>query len=101
MPFQKIQEEEEYIARQEFERKKKLEEEKQKLLAKEEKKRLKELHHMHCPKCGMQLIEIDYKGTKVDECSECKGVWLDAGELEAISHMEKSVLKKFFSVFSD
>jgi len=100
MSFQKIHEEEEYIAKKEFERRLKLEEEKQNLYAIEEKKRLKELHYMQCPKCGMKLIEIDYKGIKVDECSECRGVWLDAGELESIAHMEKSVLNKFFSVFS-
>ena len=100
MSFQKIHEEEEYIAKKEFERRLKLEEEKQNLYAIEEKKRLKELHYMQCPKCGMKLIEIDYKGVKVDECSECSGVWLDAGELESIAHMEKSVLNKFFSVFS-
>jgi len=100
MPFQKLSEEEEYIARKEFERRQKIEEEKQKRLAVEEKARLKELHHMHCPKCGMQLIEVDYKGVKVDECSECKGVWLDAGELESVAKMEKSTLDKFFGVFS-
>jgi len=52
-----------------------------------------------CPKCGMELIEIDYKGVKVDKCSECEGVWLDAGELEAISKFEKTSLDKLFSVF--
>lgn len=91
--------EEEYIARMEFEKKKKLEEEKHKMLAEEEKKRLKELHYMRCPKCGMELIEIDYKGIKVDKCSECEGIWLDAGELEAISKLEKGVMDKLFSVF--
>ena len=101
MTFRKIEEEEAFFARQEFERKRKLEEEKRKLMAADEKKRLKKLHHMCCPKCGMNLVEIDYKGVKIDECSACKGVWLDAGELETISHMEKSVLNKFFSVFSD
>ena len=100
MTFMKLQEEEEYIARKEFERKKKIEEEKQKNLAKTEKNRLRDVHFMHCPKCGMQLVEIDYKGVKIDECSECSGVWLDAGELETIAKMEKSVLDKFFSVFS-
>lgn len=91
--------EEEYIARMEYEKKKKLEEEKHKRLAEEEKKRLKELHYMRCPKCGMELIEIDYKGIKVDKCSECEGIWLDAGELEAVSKLEKSGLDKLFSVF--
>ena len=51
------------------------------------------------PKCGMELIEIDYKGIKVDKCSECEGAWLDAGELEAISRFEKTNLDKLFSVF--
>ncbi len=49
----------------------------------------------------MELIEIDYKGIKVDECSKCEGVWLDAGELEAISRFEKTSLDKLFSVFSE
>lgn len=91
--------EEEYFARLEYEKKKKIEEEKQKRLAEEERKRLKELHYMKCPKCGLELIEIDYKGIKVDKCSACEGIWLDAGELDAISKLEKSGLDKLFSVF--
>ena len=70
----------------------------QKLKA-EEKKKLKELHFMRCPKCGMELIEIDYKNIKIDKCSECEGIWLDAGELEAVAKLEKSGLDKLFSVF--
>jgi hypothetical protein len=54
---------------------------------------------MRCPKCGMELIEIDYRGIKVDRCSECLGIWLDAGELESISKLEKTTLDKLFSVF--
>src|SRR5512146_810996 len=87
--------EDEYIAHMEFERKKKIEEETQKKLANAEKKRLKELHFMCCPKCGMQLIEIDYKTLKIDRCTACDGVWLDAGELEAATQLEKSVLARF------
>ena len=82
-----------------YERKKKAEEEKQDKLAEEGKKRLKGLHRMRCPKCGMQLIEIDYKGIKVDKCSECEGIRLDAGEMEAVSKLEKAGLDKLFSVF--
>jgi len=99
MPKKPSELEEEYVVRMEFERRKKLEEEKHKKLKEEEKKKLKELHHMRCPKCGMELIEIDYKGIKVDKCSECEGIWLDAGELEGISKLEKSGLDKLFSVF--
>jgi Zn finger protein HypA/HybF involved in hydrogenase expression len=91
--------EEEFFAKMEFERKKKIEEEKHKMLAAEQKSRLRELHYMRCPKCGMELIEIDYKGIKIDECSECEGIWLDAGELETVAKLEKTGLDKFFSIF--
>jgi len=91
--------EEEYFARTEYEKKKKNEGTKQKKLTEGEKKRLKELHHMRCPKCGMVLIEIDYKNIKIDRCSECEGIWLDAGELETMSTFKKSGLDKLFSVF--
>lgn len=99
MPDKPSEKEEEYFARIEFEKKKKLEQEKHLKLAAEEKKRLKELHFMRCPKCGMDLIEIDHKGIKVDKCSECDGVWLDAGELESASRLEKGSLDRLFSVF--
>ncbi|MBI4682121.1 MAG: zf-TFIIB domain-containing protein [Nitrospirae bacterium] len=89
----------EFISRTEFEKKKKVEEEKHKKLKAEEKKNLKALHNMRCPKCGMELIEIDYKEIKVDKCSECDGIWLDAGELQTISKLEKTGLDKLFSVF--
>ncbi|HLE40285.1 MAG TPA: zf-TFIIB domain-containing protein [Nitrospirota bacterium] len=89
----------EYFARQEFESKKQVEEEKQKRLAEEQKRKAKDLHWMKCPKCGMELIEIDYKHIKVDKCSHCDGVWLDAGEMETVATMDKTGLDKLFSVF--
>ncbi|MDY7030349.1 MAG: zf-TFIIB domain-containing protein, partial [Thermodesulfobacteriota bacterium] len=91
--------EEEYFARVEIEKKKKLMEEKQKSIASDEQKKLKELHYMRCPKCGMELTEIDYKKIKVDKCFSCQGVWLDAGELEAVSELDQSIMGKFFNVF--
>lgn len=98
MPLKPSEREDEYFAREEFERKqKKLKELSAKLEA-EEKKKLKDLHYMHCPKCGHDLIEVDYKGIAVDKCSSCEGVWLDAGELEAISKLEQSSLNKWFGV---
>jgi hypothetical protein len=99
MAWKPSDKEEEHFARIEFERMKKLEEEKHRKLKEEDKKRLKELHYMRCPKCGMELIEIDYKGIKVDKCSECEGIWLDAGEFEAVSRFERTGLDKLFTVF--
>jgi uncharacterized protein len=92
--------EEEFFARQMFEKKQKIEQEKQKQLAEAEKQKAKELHHMKCPKCGMNLVEIDYKSIKVDRCSACEGLWLDSGELSQIINLEKGALDKLFSVFS-
>jgi uncharacterized protein len=99
MPVKPTEKEEEYFARMEFERLKKIEEEKHKKLAQEQKKQLRDLHYMRCPKCGMELVEIDYKGITIDRCSECDGVWLDAGELNSVSKLEKSGLDKLFSIF--
>ena len=92
--------EEEYFARQEFEKKRKLEEDKQKQLADAEKQKARELHFMKCPKCGMSLAEIDYRSLKIDKCTSCQGVWLDAGELESVAQLEKGALDKLFSVFT-
>ena len=89
----------EYISRLEFDKKKKIEEEKHKKLAEKEKKRLKELHYMRCPKCGVELSEIEYTGIKVDKCFECNGIWLDAGEMEAVSKLEKTTMDKLFNLF--
>jgi hypothetical protein len=91
--------EEEYYARQEYERKRKLEAERMQSMQADEKQRLQELHYMKCPKCGMDLFEIDYKEIKIDKCTGCGGIWLDPGELEIVSAMEKSSVGKLFSLF--
>ena len=90
--------EEEYFTRSEYERLKSIEAEQQKKLAEEERQKAQELHYMKCPKCGMNLIEIAYKKIWIDKCSGCQGVWLDAGELDTVSHMDRNGLNKLFDV---
>lgn len=92
--------EEEYFTRIEFERRKKIEKEKQEKLATEERNRLRDLHYMKCPKCGMDLLGMEFQGVKVDKCSGCSGVWLDAGELETVAKLETSMTEKIFGLFS-
>jgi len=99
MPIKPTEKEEEYFVRMEFERKKKIEMVHQEKLAAKEKERLKELHKMKCPKCGMNLVEIEYRSIKVDRCSACEGVWLDKGELKAVADLDKLLLDKLYSVF--
>lgn len=89
--------EDEYFYRIERERiaadRKKKEEEKKQT----ERERLKELHFMRCPKCGMELEEIQFEGLLIDRCTNCLGVWLDHGELEALNRKEEGFLKGMFS----
>lgn len=99
MPVKPSGSEEEFFARQEFERRRQAELARVNQRAREEQEQRRALHHMKCPKCGMDLAEIDYRGLAVDKCLGCQGVWLDAGELEAVAGLEKSALDKFFSVF--
>ena len=62
----------------------------------EERKRLRELHHMKCPKCGHDMVEEDLDGVKVDRCSFCEGIYLDAGELDAIFVKKAEERRGFF-----
>jgi hypothetical protein len=99
MPVKPTEQEDEYFARIEREMKEKIAEQQKKHASKEEREKLKELHFMKCPKCGMDLIEIDFNGMKIDECTDCRGMWLDAGEFDAMARIDKPVLKKLFNVF--
>ena len=39
---------------------------------------------MKCPNDGATLIMSDRAGVEIDYCPECRGVWLDRGELDKI-----------------
>jgi hypothetical protein len=98
-PDKPSEQEEEYFARQEFERKKKLAVERERKLKEEERARLRELHWMRCPKCGMELVELEFRGVKIDRCASCAGVWLDAGELDQLAGQGEGFIGGFFKVF--
>lgn len=44
---------------------------------------------MKCPIDGATLVISDRSGVEIDYCPECRGVWLDRGELDKI--IERSV----------
>ena len=92
--------EEEYFARQEYERLKELAKKQAEQEEKKAAQERKELHYMHCPKCGGDLVEIGYKEVNIDKCTLCEGIWLDAGELEQIiSQDDTSLMKCILKVF--
>lgn len=39
---------------------------------------------MNCPKCFEPLRIAERQGVEIDYCPECRGVWLDKGELDKI-----------------
>lgn len=84
IPNRPLSREEEYFAKQEAEKLRKLRAEAEGKMAEEEKRRLRDLHFMHCPKCGQGLTEIDFQGLRLDKCFSCEGIWFDGGELEAL-----------------
>ncbi|MEO3751618.1 zf-TFIIB domain-containing protein [Streptomyces sp. B6B3] len=43
---------------------------------------------MQCPKCHAPMHTFSRSGVQIEQCSGCRGIFLDYGELEAISRME-------------
>jgi Zn-finger nucleic acid-binding protein len=39
---------------------------------------------MKCPTCSIELKMTDRQGIEIDYCPQCRGVWLDRGELDKI-----------------
>ena len=39
---------------------------------------------MLCPVCKVTLTMADRQGVEIDYCPQCRGVWLDRGELDKI-----------------
>lgn len=39
---------------------------------------------MRCPLCNVTMREVPRRGVKIDVCPECRGVWLDSGEMERL-----------------
>lgn len=41
-------------------------------------------HGLPCPVCKIDLLMSERQGIEIDYCPECRGVWLDRGELDKI-----------------
>ena len=41
-----------------------------------------------CPKCGAEMRSYERNGVVVDQCTECRGLFLDRGELERLVDAE-------------
>lgn len=43
-----------------------------------------------CPKCGAEMRTYERNGVTVDQCTGCRGIFLDRGELERLIDAEGS-----------
>lgn len=93
--------EDEFFAKEEAEKIKRLVREKSQKLIVDEKDKLKQLHWMHCPKCGMDLHPVVIHGTTVDKCFECHGLFLDEAEFEKIAEGESSIVDTISRIFKN
>jgi hypothetical protein len=99
MPLKSTNVEEEYFAREEALKLRKLALKQAESMAEDEKKKLKELHWMHCPKCGMKMNTIKVNQVEIDKCFTCGGLYFDDGELEKVSGREKRFFTEVQNVF--
>ncbi|MFF3262290.1 MULTISPECIES: zf-TFIIB domain-containing protein [unclassified Streptomyces] len=43
---------------------------------------------MQCPKCHAPMHTYNRNGIQIEQCSGCRGIFLDYGELESLTRME-------------
>jgi uncharacterized protein len=48
--------------------------------------------HGPCPSCGGELVQLERSGVRIDACRNCRGVFLDRGELDQILERERRVV---------
>lgn len=46
---------------------------------------------LRCPNDGSRLVELERSDVLIDACPECRGVWLDRGELDKILVKERQL----------
>jgi PAT family beta-lactamase induction signal transducer AmpG len=47
---------------------------------------------IRCPKCRADMEQVTHEGIEVDRCSLCKGIWFDAGEIEALTEKQAAAV---------
>ena len=49
--------------------------------------------NMNCPKCNRPLEATRIRGTEVDHCSKCRGIWFDERELSNLLELSPTELR--------
>ena len=77
--------EDEYFAQQNAELLRKQREQAEKAALEAERRS----HYMKCPKDGYDLNSVQHHGVQIETCPHCGGMWLDAGELDAVAKEDR------------
>ena len=94
--------ENEYFTLEDAEKKRRMALQAKRQMAADEAKRLKDLHFMHCPRCGMEMHQIRYLQLDVDVCFACGGVFLGKGEIDVIAHpKQKGIMSAILNWFKE
>lgn len=48
---------------------------------------------MNCPTCNVPLVMSERQGIEIDYCPQCRGIWLDRGELDKIIERSANELR--------
>lgn len=100
-PYEPSDKEEEYFLKLDREKIEQMRSELDKKRQEAAKQQRKDTHWMKCPKCGSKLHEVNYQNVMIDTCSDCKGIWLDQGEIELLVKGQAKVTKSFFKKLFD
>ena len=52
---------------------------------------------MVCPRCNAELLTSDRQGVEIDHCPQCKGIWLDRGELDVLIEKTTQLMNRYQS----
>jgi Zn-finger nucleic acid-binding protein len=50
--------------------------------------------YLLCPRCKVYMEKLVKKDVVIDVCQKCKGMWVDAGELEKLAEIGKEETKR-------
>jgi Zn-finger nucleic acid-binding protein len=56
---------------------------------------------MNCPNCKITMLICQHEEVEIDYCPQCRGVWLDHGELDKITKKSAAGEPKWHAYFSE
>ncbi len=56
-----------------------------------------EARGVQCPECSIPMFVLEFEMVELDYCPQCRGVWLDSGELELIGERAGALRGEFLS----